>query len=85
MANTQFYVLDRKGQLAPIGVPGELHIGGDGVARGYWQRPELTAEKFIADPFRVEASRAPVSTRPAISFVIAPIGPSSFWAGSTRR
>ena len=49
--NTQFYVLDSHGQLAPLGVPGELHIGGDGLARGYWNRPELTSEKFIANPF----------------------------------
>ena len=49
--NTQFYVLDANGQLAPIGVPGELHIGGEGLARGYFHRPELTEEKFIRDPF----------------------------------
>src|SRR5262249_28027810 len=54
IANTQFYVLDAKGQPVPIGVPGELHIGGDGLAGGYWNRPELTAEKFIPDPFRPE-------------------------------
>ena len=49
--NTQFYVLERSGQLAPVGVPGELHIGGDGLARGYFRRPELTSASFIANPF----------------------------------
>ncbi|MBF8271703.1 MAG: hypothetical protein HW380_808 [Magnetococcales bacterium] len=45
------YVLDPKGQLQPIGIPGELHIGGSELAQGYLNRPELTREKFIADPF----------------------------------
>ena len=51
IANTQFYVLDRNDQPLPTGTPGQLHIGGDGVARGYYKRPELTQEKFLANPF----------------------------------
>jgi len=49
--NTSFYVLDAKHQPAPIGVPGELYIGGYGVAKGYFRNAELTAERFISDPF----------------------------------
>ena len=50
VGNTQFYILDKNLQPAPIGVAGELHIGGDGLARGYFNRPEMTAEKFIPNP-----------------------------------
>jgi amino acid adenylation domain-containing protein len=52
IANTQFYVLDSHQELAPHGVPGELFIGGDGVALGYFDLPEVTRENFVSDKFR---------------------------------
>ncbi|WP_137983228.1 non-ribosomal peptide synthetase, partial [Pseudomonas viridiflava] len=55
VGNTQFYLLDKQMQPVPLGVPGEIYIGGAGVARGYLNRDDLTAERFLSDPF----SKAP--------------------------
>ncbi len=54
IANTQVYILDSNLKLQPPGVVGYLYLGGDGLARGYWNRPELTAERFIPNPFNNE-------------------------------
>lgn len=51
IANTQIYILDENGQPVPIGIPGEVCIGGEGVTEGYWNRPELTSERFVPNRF----------------------------------
>src|SRR5262249_29943150 len=51
LMNTQVYVLDGRGEPAPVGVIGELYIGGEEVGRGYWNRAGLTTERFVADRF----------------------------------
>lgn len=63
IANTQVYVLDGSRRPVPDGMVGELWIGGDGVARGYWQRPDLTAERFPPDPFVARDQAAPWGAR----------------------
>uniref|UniRef100_UPI00164026A6 non-ribosomal peptide synthetase n=2 Tax=Burkholderia gladioli TaxID=28095 RepID=UPI00164026A6 len=57
IANTLAYVLDARGEPAPVGIAGELHLGGDGLARAYLNRPDLSAERFVPNPFVADGSR----------------------------
>src|SRR4029079_18767723 len=56
ITNTRVHVLDDSLHPVPVGTPGQLYLGGPGVARGYRNRPDLTAEKFISDPFTSDRS-----------------------------
>ncbi|XP_031632773.1 uncharacterized protein LOC116346715 [Contarinia nasturtii] len=57
IANTRIYLLDAKGEVVPLGATGEVYIGGAGVARGYFKRPKITAERFLPDPFSDSGAR----------------------------
>ena len=67
IANTQIYILNSQQQINPIGVPGELHIAGIGLSRGYLNRPELTAEKFVPNPFSLNIEHLAFNNFPPFS------------------
>jgi len=69
IANTQLYVLNRSLEEVPIGTPGELHVGGTGLARGYRNRPDLTAKKFIPNPFSAEPGARLYKTGDLVQFM----------------
>ena len=69
ISNTELYVLDRYGRQLPIGIPGELHIGGAGLAREYLNRPELTAERFIQNPLRDDPSERLYKTGDLVKYL----------------
>ena len=86
IANTQVYIVEAEMEPVPVGVVGEIYIGGAGVARGYVNRPELTAERFVPDPYiedtGKEARRSADVPDGRSGAVERRMGRSSSWGGT---